>query len=117
CRSIANFMTSRSPGRELVDDMLAMEQRGEALSLSVVHGFPAADMADVGTKILVITDSDQEGGKRIAETLAQRVLGFGPNRMPYMPGPVEAVTTALAAPRGPVILADRWDNPGGGVAG
>src|SRR5690606_16767174 len=47
CRSIANFMTSRSPGRELVDDMLAMEGREGILSLSVVHGFPAADMADV----------------------------------------------------------------------
>ncbi|QDZ12855.1 M81 family metallopeptidase [Devosia ginsengisoli] len=117
CRSIANFMTSRSPGRELVDDMLAMEQRGDVLSLSVVHGFPAADMADVGTKILVITDGDRETGRRIAETLAERVLGFGTNRMPYMPGPAEAVTAALAAPRGPVILADRWDNPGGGVAG
>lgn len=117
CRSIANFMTSRSPGRELVDDMLAMEQRGEALSLSVVHGFPAADMADVGTKIIVITDGERETGRRMAETLARRVLGFGSNRMPYMPGPVEAVATAMAAPRGPVILADRWDNPGGGVAG
>ena len=59
CRAIANFMTSRSPGRELVDDMLAMERRGEVLSASVVHGFPAADMADVGTKILVITDGDR----------------------------------------------------------
>lgn len=117
CRAIANFMTSRSPGRELVDDMLAMERRGEVLSVSVVHGFPAADMADVGTKILVITDGDRDAGRRVAETLGQRVLGFGTNRMPYMPGPAEAVDKALAAPRGPVVLADRWDNPGGGVAG
>jgi microcystin degradation protein MlrC len=117
CRAIANFMTSRSPGRELVDDMLALERRGEVLSLSVVHGFPAADMADVGTKVVVITDGDRDRGRRVASDIAGRILGFGSNRMPYMPPPAEAVRMALAAPRGPVILADRWDNPGGGVAG
>lgn len=117
CRAIANFLTSRSPGRELVDDMLAMEKEAGILSLSVVHGFPAADMADVGTKIIAITDGDKDKGRSIAEMLGRRVLGFGSNRMPYMPGPEEAVERAIAAPRGPVILADRWDNPGGGVAG
>lgn len=117
CRAIANFMTSRSPGRELVDDMLAMEGKDGLLSLSVVHGFPAADVADVGTKIIVITNGDRKKGREVAAQLGARVLGFGKNRMPYMPGPKEAVEMALAVGPGPVVLADRWDNPGGGVAG
>lgn len=117
CRAIANFMTSRSPGRELVDDMLAMEGKDGVLSLSVVHGFPAADVADVGTKIVVITDGDGAKGRDLAARLCERVIGFGKNRMPYMPGPQEAVEMALRVGRGPVVLADRWDNPGGGVAG
>src|SRR5690606_35562680 len=28
-----------------------------------------------------------------------------------------AVNAAIAAPRGPVVIADVWDNPGGGTAG
>lgn len=117
CRAIANFLTSREPGRSLVDDILAMEGRDGILSISIVHGFPAADVADVGTKVVVITDDRPEQGRALAESLCARILGFGANRMPEMPGPAEAVARAAAAPRGPVILVDRWDNPGGGVAG
>jgi microcystin degradation protein MlrC len=117
CRAIANFLTSREPGRSLVDDILAMEGRDGVLSISVVHGFPAADIPDVGTKVVVITDNAPETGRAVAERLCARILGFGANRMPEMPGPAEAVARAIAAPAGPVILVDRWDNPGGGVAG
>ncbi len=116
-RAIANFMTSRSPGRELVDDMLAMEGQEGLLSVSVVHGFPAADIADVGTRIIAITDNDAAKGRQVAAALGKRVLDFGSNRMPYMPPPAEAVAKAASADQGPVILVDRWDNPGGGVAG
>ena len=31
--------------------------------------------------------------------------------------PMARWTAALAAPRGPVVIADVWDNPGGGTAG
>ncbi|EKF18286.1 Microcystin LR degradation protein MlrC [Nitratireductor pacificus pht-3B] len=117
CRSIANFLTSRSPGRELVDDILSMEGKNGVLSISIVHGFPAADVADVGTKVVVITDDAREKGRALAAELCTRIRAFGANRMPYMPGPEEAIDLALATKGGPVVLADRWDNPGGGVAG
>src|SRR5690606_472391 len=38
CRAIANFLTSREPGRSLVDDILAMEGKDQVLSISIVHG-------------------------------------------------------------------------------
>lgn len=116
-RAIANFMTSLSPGRELVDDIMALEKRDSILSISVVHGFPAADVAEVGTRVIVITDDAPDLGRRVAAELGDRILGFGASRMPQMPGPEEAVAQAAAMAGGPVILADRWDNPGGGVAG
>ncbi len=117
CRAIANFITSREPGRSLVDRIKALEGRDKILSISVVHGFPAADVYDVGTKIVVVSDSAPERGEALARSLASDVLGFGRNRLPQMPSPAEAVRAALAIVGGPVILADRWDNPGGGVAG
>lgn len=116
-RAIANFMTSVSPGRELVDDIMALEKQDGILSISIVHGFPAADVAEVGTRMLVVTDNDPALGRRVAEDLGSRVLAFGAARMPEMPQPEEAVRLAMAHPAGPVVLADRWDNPGGGVAG
>ena len=117
CRAIANFITSREPGRSLVDRVKALEGRDGVLSLSVVHGFPAADVADVGTKVLAVTDGDHARGAKLAREIADDVLAFGANRLPPMPRPAEAVAQALAMGSGPIVLADRWDNPGGGVAG
>jgi microcystin degradation protein MlrC len=117
CRAIANFITSREPGRSLIDRIMALEGRDDVLSISVIHGFPAADVHDVGTKILVVTDAAPETGKRLAVSLGREVVAFGSNRLPPMPSPSEAVAEALAIEGGPVVLADRWDNPGGGVAG
>jgi microcystin degradation protein MlrC len=116
-RAIANFMTSLSPGRDLVDDIIKLERQDGILSISVVHGFPAADVAEVGTRVIVVTDNAPELGSRVAQDLGDRILGFGAARMPDMPGPEAAVAQALTMQGGPVILADRWDNPGGGVAG
>ncbi|MGX1744291.1 M81 family metallopeptidase [Bosea sp. NPDC055353] len=117
CRAIANFLTSREPGRSLVDDMIAREGRDGVLSISVVHGFPAADVHDVGTKIVVISDDAPERGRSVAAEFGARIVAFGANRMPYMPDPAKAIHMALAVAGQPVVLADRWDNPGGGVAG
>lgn len=117
CRAIANFMTSRQPGRALVDDIRAWQRKPPLLSLSIVHGFPAADVWDVGTKVIAITDGHAAAGRAMASAIGARILGFGSNRMPAMPGPAAAVAQALQVQGSPVVLADRWDNPGGGVAG
>ncbi|MDF2810203.1 MAG: family metallopeptidase [Microvirga sp.] len=117
CRAIANFITSREPGRSLVDRIKMLEGRDDILSISVIHGFPAADVYDVGTKVLVISNDAPAAGKALALSLAREILEFGADRLPPMPSPAEAVLAAIEIVGGPVILADRWDNPGGGVAG
>jgi len=117
CRAIANFMTSREPGRSIVDAMRLRQTQAPVLSISIVHGFPAADVPEVGTKVIVITDGEAATGRAVAAEFGARILAMGANRMPPMPGPLEAVAQALAHPGAPVVLADRWDNPGGGVAG
>ncbi len=117
CRSIANFITSREPGRSLIDDIIAQERQNGVLNISIIHGFPAADVYDAGTKVVVITDADPQRGRDIAADVAERILNFGEDRLPPMPAPEEALSRAAALPGRPIILADRWDNPGGGVAG
>lgn len=120
CRGIASFMTSREPGRSFVDRIKAMEGRDGILSISVAHGFQAADVADVGTKVLVIADRDAGKAAALAKTLGLEILRWGPSgAAPKHYKPDEGIEAALALAQDgrPVILADRWDNPGGGVAG
>jgi microcystin degradation protein MlrC len=120
CRGIASFMTSREPGRSFVDRIKAMEGHDSILSISVAHGFQAADVADVGTKVLVIADGDAAKATALAKALGLEILRWGPaDAMPKHYKPDEGIEAALALAQDgrPVVLGDRWDNPGGGVAG
>jgi microcystin degradation protein MlrC len=119
CHGLAAFMTSREPGRSFVDRLLAMEGQDGILSISVAHGFQAADVADVGTKVLVITDGDEAKAATLAKQLGLEILRWGQGASPKHYKPEEGIAAALelAQPGKPVVLADRWDNPGGGVAG
>jgi microcystin degradation protein MlrC len=116
-RSIGGFMTSREPGRSFVDRILAMEGQGGILSISPIHGFQAADVYDVGSKMLVYADGDTGAAAALAERLGRELLGWGRAGLPPHWKTREAVAEAIRLPGGPIILADRWDNPGGGVAG
>jgi microcystin degradation protein MlrC len=117
CRNIGGFMTSREPGRSFVDRLMAMEGHDGILSISIAHGFQAADVYDVGTKILVITDNDRAKAAALAEKLGREILNWPASAATPHYKPEDAIARALAVPGRPVVLADRWDNPGGGVAG
>ncbi len=117
CRAVSGFMTSRQPGRDFVDRLLAMEGRDGILSISIAHGFQAADVYDMGTKVLVITDGETPRGAALAEELGREILSWEGGGSAPLLKPDEAIAAALAIQGGPVVLADRWDNPGGGVAG
>ncbi|MCP8938446.1 M81 family metallopeptidase [Alsobacter sp. SYSU M60028] len=118
CRAMAAFMTSQEPGRSFVDRMLAMEGHDGILSITVAHGFSAGDVYDMGTKVLVYADGDRAKAAALAEKLAREILSWGPSGAgPRHYKPEEAIAEALATPGQPVVMADRWDNPGGGVAG
>ena len=48
---------------------------------------------------------------------AKSWVGAPAGGVPHHYKPEEAIAHALALPGNPIVLADRWDNPGGGVAG
>lgn len=116
-RKIGGYMTSREPGRGFVDRLMALEGKDGVLSISVIHGFPAADVHDVGSKVLVYADADAARAAAVARRLGAELLAWGDSAIPRHYLPHEAVAMALATEGAPVVLADRWDNPGGGVAG
>ena len=117
CRMIGGYMTSREPGRSFVDRIKALEGKDAILSISVIHGFQAADVYDVGTKVLVYGDGSAKGAAALAERLGRELISWGDAGVPVHLKTAEAVAEAIRLPGGPVVLADRWDNPGGGVAG
>ena len=118
CRMIDVFPTSREPMRSFVDWLFAIEKDdAEILSLSVVHGFMAGDVPEMGTKIVAVTNGNRPKGDRLARELGLDLFSKrGRFIMPQI-DEKQAVTQALAAPAGPVVIADVWDNPGGGTAG
>jgi len=117
CRMIDSFMTSREPMRGFVDRISALEGAGGVLSISVIHGFSAADVPHLGAQMLVITDDRQAEGDRLAEALGRELFSLRGQGAPDHLTPDQGLDRALATQGGPVVLADRWDNPGGGVAG
>jgi len=117
CRMIELFPTSREPMRSFVDRIKAMEGRDDILSISIVHGFMAGDVADLGTKVLVVTNNTDTKGMALAQKLGLELFSFRGQTRPVFHSPGEAVSLALAADGQPVVLADVWDNPGGGAAG
>ena len=109
--------TSQEPMRGFVDQLKHMEANGEVLSASVIHGFMAGDSPDLGAKIVVLTDNDQTKADRIAQRLGAELFSFRGQTKPNYLTPTEALCEAQKTARGPVVVADVWDNPGGGVAG
>lgn len=118
CRMIDVFPTSRDPMRSFVDKIMAMEKSdADILSISVIHGFMAGDVPEMGTKLLVVTDNKPDKGSSVARDLGLELFSKrGTFIMPQI-DEKQAVSEAMAATSGPVVIADLWDNPGGGTAG
>ena len=117
CRMIELLPTSREPMRGFVDRIRAMEGKGGVLSISVIHGFMAADVPDLGTKVIVITDDDKAGGDALAAELGAELFSMRGRTRPEFLEAGAALEKAALAKSGPVVIADVWDNPGGGVPG
>ncbi|MBL4785353.1 MAG: M81 family metallopeptidase [Cohaesibacteraceae bacterium] len=122
CKMIDIFPTSRQPMRSFVDKLITMEKGDpNILSLSLIHGFMAGDVPEMGTRMLAVTDGDLFHAESLARDLGMEVFAMrGKSIMPRLEVN-EALDQALSAiqkhPGKPVVIADIWDNPGGGTAG
>ncbi|MFD1747540.1 M81 family metallopeptidase [Rhizobium helianthi] len=118
CRMIDVFPTSKEPMRSFVDRLMEIEASDDdVLSLSVIHGFMAGDVPEMGTKVIAVTNGKAEKGQALARKLGLELFSKrGTFMMPSM-DEKQAVSQALLSSQGPVVIADMWDNPGGGTAG
>lgn len=116
-RMIATIHTTREPAKGFVARMQALEGRDGVLSVSLCHGFPWADVADLGVKVLVVTDGDPERAEALAADLGREVQALRGTMAAPMLGHEAGIEQALARSGGPIVLADTSDNPGGGAPG
>jgi microcystin degradation protein MlrC len=117
CRMIEVLPTSRQPMRGFIDRIKELENDDKVLSVSVIHGFMAGDVPDLGTKIVVITDDARPLGDELAEKLGMEIFSLRGTTRPEFLAPEVALGRATNSKSKPVIVADVWDNPGGGVPG
>ena len=115
CRMLSIIETMKDPAKGYVQAMKDAEGKDGILSVSLTHGFPWADVADVGAKTLVIADGDAGKATDTAKAFADKLWGIREGlRMDY-PGIGAALDIVEAAEDGPITLADMGDNAGGGA--
>jgi len=111
CQMVGFYPTTREPLRSFVDAMKRAEERARILSISFGHGFPCADLPNVGAKMLVVTDGDPELAVDTAREFGLEVygqrhrIGFESISLPME----EALSRACASKSGPVVVADQSD--------
>lgn len=117
---IANILgqaTEREPMRTLMAEAREGERQAGMLSMSVMGGFYYADVPAMGPSVIAVADGDRGRARDAAEKIADRMWQVREGLYVPCATPQAAITEAMAAGRGPVVLVDLGDNIGGGSAG
>jgi len=116
-RLISFYPTTVEPMRSFVDKLSALERSEPGvLSISFGHGFQHADVPDLGSRMLVVTDARKPEGDRLAKALAEEVIAKLEALTPKLLAQEEALGKALSRNDGTTVIADTSDNAGGGAA-
>jgi microcystin degradation protein MlrC len=93
----------------------ALENERGVLNIAYLPGFPFADIPLTNFSVIVTTDNDMPKARALAARIANHIWRLR-EEFRAKPVPVdEAIRQAMAAPEGPIVLADISDNPGGGA--
>jgi len=107
--------TSYHPMKSVYDLAHKIEEDERILNVTILPGFPFADISCQGMNIIVTTNGDRGLAEEKAQQITDYVWGI---RRQFIADvvPVDiAVKRAIEAKEGPIILADQADNPGGGA--
>jgi microcystin degradation protein MlrC len=115
CRMLGLYPTTVEPMASFLRKIRGLEGGEGVLSISIAHGFPWGDVPQAGTRVLVITDGHKADGAALARTLGLELRDLRLRiEAPWLPLDA-ALDRAIAAPDGPILLADMADNAGGGA--
>ena len=119
-KMITIMPTSKEPMRSFVDNIKNLEKEKSILSISIIHGFMAGNSPDLGAKILVTTDNDKKYGEKLSNELGMKLFKLRKNLAPKTYSVSKSLNMAknlFKKNNKPVLIADVFDNPGGGAYG
>src|SRR5579872_550220 len=111
---ISKQHTASQPAQGLYEDLAEVLQWPGILSASVAMGFYYADVQEMGASFLAVADGDANLARRAAQWMASRAWTRRQEFIGRLPNPEEAVRSATASAKKPVVLMDIGDNVGGG---
>jgi microcystin degradation protein MlrC len=114
--SIDQQETDAAPCTQLYEQADRVLQMPGVLSDSVILGFPYADVQEVGSSFIVVTDGDQTGASSLAIDLRDWLVEHRADYACSLPSVDQAVAQS-ADWDGRVCLLDVGDNVGGGSPG
>ena len=115
--NILNQGTADRPMSDLLALAEAERRRPGVLSVSVVEGYPYADVPEMGMSFIAVTDDDPALAQDVADRLAHAAWDMRAALNQGGTAIEDALRQADAAPAGPVVLFDVGDNVGGGSPG
>ncbi|MET3583869.1 microcystin degradation protein MlrC [Mesorhizobium robiniae] len=114
CRQVGFYPTTEPLMRRFVDRVKEMEGKDGVLSISIGHGMSTADVPEVGCRILVVMDKDKAKGDALAVRIGEEFVSMRGKTAPQCHSVDDGIDAALAFSDPPVVMADMWDNAGGG---
>jgi microcystin degradation protein MlrC len=110
--------TAEPPMRDLQAKALQLADEAGMRRISLLPGFAYSDVERAGFSVLVVHDADRRtDAQEVAEALCAEVDARREDFALARDDPATAVRIAIAAPQGPVLIADVADNIGGGSPG
>jgi microcystin degradation protein MlrC len=111
--NIERQLTTAEPILSIVGELERVRARPGILSASLVMGYPYADVPEMGTSFLVVSDGDSDLAIRLAAELKSWLWENREQFRGRMISPDEALCDAESLAK-PVALLDMGDNMGGG---
>ncbi|MDG1861577.1 MAG: M81 family metallopeptidase, partial [SAR324 cluster bacterium] len=111
--NIEKQCTTETPCKELYELAEKLRERDGILSISVLQGFPYADVSEMGSALLAISDGDDGSAEKILEELSEKLW----NSRSQFDGAGVDLETAMESLKkitGRTCLLDMGDNVGGG---
>ncbi|CAG5018733.1 hypothetical protein DYBT9275_06060 [Dyadobacter sp. CECT 9275] len=114
--SIEQQFTSNEPCKSLYAFADELSRKEDILSISILLGFPYADVQEMGTSLVIVSDNNPEAALEVGRQLESYILE---NRESFVGTKNDIPTTIrMVADRAkPVLLLDMGDNIGGGSPG
>ena len=116
CRMIGIWPTTREPMAGFVRSMRQLEGKDGVLSISLGHGFPWADVPELGARLWVVTDNQPQQAQALARQLGLEFWALRERIGNENLSVDAALARAAAVQDGLVVAADVADNAGGGAS-